>query len=276
MKIIKDAWSTRIGKLTIFGVTAFIFMCCCFLFSVASSDSNQTTPEVALNPTDAQNTAVAFAWTSVASTNIANAPTNTFTPPPPTDTPRPTVTFTPAPEPITLTGSGDSIVDIEKWDSVALFKATYTGGSNFAITNYGAGNEYIDLLVNTIGSYSGSQLIDIYDNDHTVRFEIKASGPWEIQILPISRLRRADIPGVVQGIGDDVVALEGNATPDILNADASQASGNFAVWALSLDLGFDLVFNEIAPYTGTALTSDSTFLLQIKAEGPWSIEVVTR
>lgn len=222
-----------------------------------------------------QEDAIATAFINLQQTQTAGAPTNTATPLPPTRTPLPTVTSTPLPQPIILTGTGDSIVDIDKWSSVALLKVTYTGGSNFVVRNYGAGNDVIDLLVNTIGAYSGSQLIDIYDNDQTVRFEVKASGPWEIQVLPIIHLRKETMPGTITGIGDDVVLLQGTGTPDMLRADASQSTSNFIVYALT-NFNFELVFNEIAPYTGTVLIDGTTNLLQIKAEGPWSIEVITK
>lgn len=71
-----------------------------------------------------QDTAVALAWTSYAITQTAAAPTATLTPLPPTNTPIPTATNTPEPQPIVLTGNGDSVVDVNKWPSVALMKAT--------------------------------------------------------------------------------------------------------------------------------------------------------
>ncbi len=77
-------------------------------------------------------------------------PTNT---PRPTNTPLPTATNTPIPEPIIISGSGDDVVDIDKWSGPAILIINYQGRSNFVISNYGAGGEKIDLLVNTIGSY---------------------------------------------------------------------------------------------------------------------------
>lgn len=223
-----------------------------------------------------QNTAVAIAWTDFARTQTASAPTATFTPPPPTKTPIPTSTNTPEPQPIILTGNGDSVVDVNKWESVALMKATYNGGGNFVVRNYGAAGNKIDLLINTIGAYSGYQMIDIFDDDHTVRFEVTASGPWEIQILPISAVRRAAVPGIIQGIGDDVVILDRiTGVTDLFKADASQATRNFIVHGLA-GSKYYLLFNEIAPYTGTKVSEGDTVVIQVKATGSWLIEVTTR
>jgi hypothetical protein len=206
----------------------------------------------------------------------APPPTITNTPPPsetplPTDTPLPTFTSTPPPEPIVLSGAGDSVVDIQKWDGPALAHIAHNGGGNFAVWNSDANGDHIDLLINTIGAYQGTVPIDFLEREDTHRFEIKAGGAWEIQILPLDMIRKENIPGTVQGTGDEVLSIAG--TPDLITANAT-GSGNFAVW--SYGDGRDLVFNEIAPYSGTATLDGDTFILVIKATGPWSIEVTTR
>lgn len=230
-------------------------------------------PEI--GPIAKAETAVALAWTEVILTQTAAAPTSTFTPPPPTNTPKPTITFTPAPQPIILKGSGDSVVDISKWQGVGLLKAIYNSGSNFIVSNYDKNGSHINTTINAIGSYSGTQLIDVFDEDHTARLEIKASGPWEIDILPLSSIRHVSIPGVIQGVGDDVIFFDGNS-PDLLKADASQANSNFIVHAIATDGSYDTAFNEIAPYVGTAILNNTTRIIEVTAEGPWSIEVTTK
>jgi hypothetical protein len=49
-----------------------------------------------------------------------------------------------------------------------------------------------------------------------------------------------------------------------------QGSGNFAIWAYSED-GTDLLVNEIGTYTGESLLADGTFVLEITADGSWTI-----
>jgi hypothetical protein len=237
--------------------------------------------------------------TAVEETRAAQ-PTNTYTSEPPTptitltpaptDTPRPTKTNTPepthtprptntrkptatsTPEPLLLNGTGDSIVDVS-WDGPGLLHVTYAGGGNFAVWNYASNGDRIDLLVNTIGSYEGTLPLDFMDYEDTARFQIKSSGTWEIQILPLGTIRRIDIPGTFTGTGDVVVFLQGG-DPDILVVDASAAKGNFVIWTYGQSR--DLVVNEIAPYTGMVMVSKDDTILVIKAEGDWSIEVKTR
>jgi len=198
--------------------------------------------------------------------------------------PRPTATSTPTPAPIILSGTGDSVVDIQKWDGPALAHIMYSGSGNFVVWNYGADGEKIDLLVNTIGEYEGTRPLDFLDYEETARFQIEGRGQWEIQIFPLyERIRRVGIPGTFDGKGDDVILgynMTGTGRPDLLKVDASQTRGNFVVWGYGNSR--DLLINELAPYSGTVIVARSlsmvkgALILVVRAEGSWSIEVMTR
>ena len=198
------------------------------------------------------------------------APTNT---PEPTKTPVPTSTPTPTREPIFLSGSGDSVVDLDKWNGAALAHITYTGSSNFAVWNYGFDGERINLLVNIIGEYEGTRALDFRDDEDTVRFVVESSGPWTIEVRPFGAIRSETIPSVFSGVGDDVVFIC-CADPDTLIIDATNADSNFAIWGYGDTI--DLLVNEIAPYSGVVIVGRGISILEIKAEGPWTIEVTAR
>lgn len=228
----------------------------------------------------------AIEQTQSADLNLPNTstPTSTNVPkatrtPKPSNTPRPTNTSTTAPtetpasEPITLSGSGDDIVDFVKWEGAAIGIFTNSGSSNFIVKSFDQAGEYVDLLINTIGSYQGTVPIDFASDEQTSRFEIKSSGSWEVQILPLSAARTGAVPGVITGNSDDVVILTGGK-PDLIKANSTGES-NFIVWSFSSG-GRDLIFNEIAPYSGTAMLDSSTIVLTISAEGDWSLEVTAR
>jgi len=152
-----------------------------------------------------------------------------------------------------------------------LIKIKYTGSRNFIVESYNASGEQIDLLVNTIGEYQGTRLLDIGDNDHTSRLLIQSSGPWEITIVPLepSNIRIEKVPSTFEGNGDDVLVITG--TPDLIKVDV-QGRGNFIVFAWT-NTDRDLLFNEIAPYQGTKILNSKTIILEIIADGPWKIEV---
>lgn len=249
---------------------------------------------IACTPTDAQIQAAIEETTAAQAIDMPAdppIPTNTNTP---ADTPTPTITSTllptrtvgptrtqaptntptPKPEPISISGDTDSVVDVDKWEGPAIARITYSGRGNFSIINYGPNNTRYNLLVNTIGDYSGTVAIDFIDGENTRRFEVSAGGPWEIEILPLSEARRERIPGTISGSGDDVIILVGS-NPDMMIVDGSQARSNFAIWAYGNRR--NLALNVIAPYEGTVLLERDTAILEIsEGGGQWSIEITTQ
>lgn len=186
----------------------------------------------------------------------------------PTLTPAPTKTPTEPPPPQAFSGNGDDVVTIDEVGP-AVVDLTYSGGSNFIVTSYDSGGQQIDLLVNTIGSYNGRVELDFYDDENTAMLEIKASGPWTVIVTPLGEagLRVATSPGTFNGSGDDVILLSGDPmTGSFIN----QGESNFVVWSISDSR--DLIVNEIAPYSGTAIIPNGTFILIVKAESEWSAE----
>lgn len=242
-----------------------------FLVSFACRSPTPPTTEPAMDVIQV------IAWTQTAAVQSI-PPTNTLPPTPtktrvPTETAEPTATSVPE-QPITLTGTGDTVVDFDKWNGPALMRVTHNGSRNFMLRTYPAdSNDYYDLLINTVGSYQGVLPLDFRDGEHTSRLVINADGPWEMHIDPLDTIKFLTVPGTYQSVGDDVVGLDGRA-PDLLKIDASFASGNFIVEATT---GVrELLVNEIAPYTGTVVLSNDTTTLIVTASGPWNIGVTAR
>jgi hypothetical protein len=238
-----------------------------FAFLIACAQTSAPAPEATPAPLPSN--------TSVPAPTSSPAPTNTPLPtdtPRPTNTPPPTSTNTPLPEPIVFSGSGDNVVEVQKWSGPAILRISYAGSSNFVVWNYGADGEKIDLLVNTIGTYEGTRPLDFLDSEFTTRLQIESSGQWEITILPLIQVRTELVPGTFTGNGDDVVYLDGS--PDLLKIDASTAKSNFVIWGFGQVR--DLLVNEIAPYDGVVIVGSGIFILAIEAEGDWSIEVTSK
>lgn len=181
---------------------------------------------------------------------------------------------TPAPKPIEFTGNGDSIVDFINPFDVAITHITGNASSHhFAVTNYGIDGNSIDLLVNTTDAYNGIRPLDFGRDEHTTRFEVKASDEWRIEILPITSARVLIVPGVIEGIGDDVIFLDG-ATPDIAKINGNTESRHFAV--ISYGNHSDLLVNTTDPYEGTVIIKGNSTTIEIKANGSWSIEIIAK
>lgn len=196
-----------------------------------------------------------------------------------TPTPRPTntrvPTATPTFTPLVLTGTGDAIVDVELPENfIGLAHITGNAASrHFAVSNLDANNDQIDLLVNTTDPYDGIRPIDFRSDEHTVRFEVSASGEWTIEVIPLGLIRRVDVPGTVTGMGDDVIALIGD--PDTAIVVGNADGHHFAITGYG-GQQIDLLVNTTDPYNGTVLLDPDTLILEIKAEGEWTIEITAR
>jgi hypothetical protein len=143
---------------------------------------------------------------------------------------------------------------------VGVITLTHAGGSNFSVWTLDASLEQLDLVVNTIGSYSGTVL----DGLGASSLEINADGNWTIETRQITDVQH--FAATISGTGDAVVFYEGPTTAATLSNDGAS---NFAVWAHT-GADSDLVVNEIGPYSGTVRLPGPA-LLAITAEGAWAI-----
>lgn len=153
-------------------------------------------------------------------------------------------------------GTGDDVVTISKpADKAALLTFSCSDcQSNVAVkTDY-------DLLVNEIGTYSGTHLIDIRNDENTTTVEVTADGSWTIDIADISTA-----PEATSGTGDSVIWVKTGKKAAITH----DGESNFAITAASSS-GIDLLVNEIGPYTGTKAI-DAPTILDITADGNWTI-----
>lgn len=144
---------------------------------------------------------------------------------------------------------------------------THEGGSNFAVKSLDASLTIQDLLVNTIGNYQGTVLVDESVGYLTTALEITADGPWTVTLVHLSALPSFDAQ--TSGTGDAVLRYLGNA-----GVAAIQHTGqsNFAVKYYNDD-GGDLLVNEIGAYSGSVAFRSPPALIEITAEGSWSIAV---
>jgi len=119
------------------------------------------------------------------------------------------------------------------------------------------------VLVNAIGAYSGSYLIDTEEGSATSRFTIKADSAWTLVIEDPSSVTPSN--GVAKGHGDQVVFLDGTSTKAAVT---NKGEGNFVVQGYGGDFP-ELAVNEIGSYSGTVeLTAG---FIQVISEGDWTI-----
>jgi hypothetical protein len=186
-----------------------------------------------------------------------------------TETPEPVVTeastaaatTTPAASPVKpqkYTGSGDDVVTIDTVDSAAILKFQCPNCSGNVVLKTD-GSE--GLLVNTIGSYTGTHVINVGDGSVTGKLTISAEGDWTVSIGDLSTASKA-----LSGVGDTALQLSGSTTDALIK---NNGDGNFVVQVYNSD-GADLAVNEIGIYSGT-VPMVLPALVQVTSQGSWSI-----
>ena len=267
-----------------FSLRYFWPLLCLILVAGCAPSAGAVQTAIAQTQSGATEKQVAVQSDTVVAPTTTPRPTSTSQPttkPKPTKTPKPKNTSVPTappdPDPVTLTGKGDRIVDFDNPFDYAMVHITHKGTSNFIVHNYDADGNMIDGLVNEIGNYDGVLPLDFNKGAHTSRFEVQADGEWFIEISSLSNTHHFDVPGKFDGKGDDVIALVGIASnpPDIATFIHSGKS-NFIVHGFSDGSGEYGLVNEIGNYEGQSILERDTFLIIIKADGAWSVDVTTR
>lgn len=167
-------------------------------------------------------------------------------------------------EPVTQSGAGDSVLTLPA--TAAIVTATHDGGSNFALTVLDAANQSTgELLVNTIGGYSGTTVYGFNSFSEPKSLQIMADGNWTITIAPV-----ASAPAFAgSGTGDAVMLYDGDAAA--LTA-THQGSRNFVVieeTGAAFSMG--LLVNEIGAYSGTVPLSAGPSVIVVNADGGWTL-----
>lgn len=181
----------------------------------------------------------------------------------------PAETTTPAPKPRTYRGTGDRILKVRKpEDGPVAVVATHTGSSNFQIEAIGAeGPDAAQLLVNEIGRYTGTTLMDVEDGQDTTRIKVTADGSWRLKLTPLAALPK--FTAKKAGSGDAVLVYQGT---DGTASFRHTGQSNFIVSVYTGDGGDQLV-NEIGRYAGEDFMPEGPAVVEITADGRWSIRV---
>jgi hypothetical protein len=131
-----------------------------------------------------------------------------------------------------------------------------------------AAGKKLDLMVNTIGAYSGSNVLDA-TGEQTALFEVDADGGWTIDLAPLSAATSWDGVSPISGTGDSVVKIPGGLPKVTVVAISHDGSRNFAVWSYT-SKDRDLTVNQVGAYTGRHVLGSGTLLLVITADGNWA------
>jgi hypothetical protein len=246
-------------------LAALALLGACGVVPDTSTDDPAATPEVAAEAADAEqvdtrSSAPEAAESTAASTESAEGS--------PEDEPE----AAPEPEPVepqSFSGTGSEVVLLEPLgEDVFYAHVTHDGSSNVALWSVDENGQDIDLLVNEIGGYEGEVAVNFGEDPAALRVE--ADGDWSIDLVHLGEAPRWDGESVYEDRGDSVVIVDGVAdglTPVTLTHDGES---NFAIWAWGESYP-DLIVNDIGAYDGTTLLPDGSLVLQVDADGAWTI-----
>lgn len=169
-------------------------------------------------------------------------------------------------EPVTHTGTGDNLVSLPAGATVGIVTATHDGARNFIINALDATNGSTgDLLVNTIGAYSGTSAFGFNAMSDATTLEVNADGNWSIVISPVS----AAPAFAASGTGDAVHLFDGDAGK--LTA-THAGERNFIVMEETGEaFSMGILVNDIGVYSGTVPLSAGPSVLVIRADGAWTL-----
>ncbi|GAA2012464.1 TM2 domain-containing protein [Microbacterium ulmi] len=169
---------------------------------------------------------------------------------------------------VTHEGAGDSLIALPAGAQAGIVTATHSGSSNFAIQGLDAANESTaELLVNTIGAYSGTTVFGVNALGDATQLQITADGAWTLTITPMSAATA--LPA--SGSGDGVFFYTGDAAAMTF---AHTGERNFVVYQeTGSAFDFGLLVNEIGAYQGTVPVKAGPSIIMITADGAWTTAI---
>jgi len=166
---------------------------------------------------------------------------------------------------IVLTGSTDAVVKFTKnAPGPAVVYITGNAASRyFGVRTLGT-EQY---LVNTLDPYEGVRLLD-RDGGESTGFEVRATGPWRIEVLPLSVIPTFNTS--VKGDGDMVVRYTGDGS--LAEITGNKDGRYFDVRAFGAH-GTDRLVSTSQGYAGSRQISGGPQFFEVQAVGPWTITV---
>ena len=125
-----------------------------------------------------------------------------------------------------------------------------------------ADSDHDGLIINEIGSWSGTVLTGMIGNTRITQFMISADSDWTLTISDANSLPVVD--DATHGTGTSAFVYTGDLTAATLTHDGSQ---NFIVTGRGADGAYSVV-NEISPYNGTVPIEPG--IIAVRADGDWT------
>ncbi len=268
-------WFSRWGKWAVLGaaLVGVLGLAATMIGGDGGGDDGNAATEVA-SATTIRTPPESTVPTTTPSTTVATT-TTTTTPTPATL--RPQVT-------ISLSGTGDAVEVLETPNTDAYIATlTHAGDGNFVVSAIDPAGDQVDLLVNQVGDYRGQAPVNFLVGDQFSLLEVKANGPWTMELEPLLRwASRAEVSAGIEtgeaysGAGDRLFTFVPEGARVVRFA-CGDCDSNVVVDAYGA--GREGLVNELGPYQGEFLVPADTLVIHVQAQnragtgGNWTWEV---
>jgi hypothetical protein len=161
-------------------------------------------------------------------------------------------------------GEGDDLLTLPKSVKAAIVQAHTDGESNFIVETLNSKNHQQDLLVNEIGTYSGTREFGLETKSKARRLKITADGEWTVVLKPV--WKASALPKSHKG--DGVYLF--NKPAGALKLTHSGSSNFIVTQHTGGTYGWNLLANEIGRYRGTVPTEGGPSVIDVEADGRWT------
>jgi hypothetical protein len=168
----------------------------------------------------------------------------------------------------TYKGNGTKVLKIKKPGQVTgpvLLAATYRSGGNFSVFALDSSLHRSEILVNVIGKYKGTNLLDSQGTE-TRTLKIQAHGPWTVKLKLVAMARR--VTTHAKGHGDDVLLYTG--TNGVATFDY-RGKLNFVVKYADASNG--VLVDQVGRFLGQVPIKKGPVLIDVSADGAWTLNV---
>lgn len=186
-------------------------------------------------------------------------------------------TAVPTPVVLNFKGTGQQVSPkFQLHRGLAIFHMTHKGRRNFSMPLLDSQGEYIELLVNRIGTFDGSKAVGI-KTDGTYVLDIAADGAWTVTVQqPTAAMAEETSPLNFMGTGQQVSPLftlgKGLTTFHLTH---TKGKSNFAVFLMDGEgNSVELLVNTIGAFDGSkaaTIRTAGSYILDISADGDWTI-----
>ncbi|WP_203783031.1 hypothetical protein [Asanoa ferruginea] len=172
---------------------------------------------------------------------------------------------------VTISGRGNKTAKVRlEPDAAYVATITHDGDSNFMVEALDTSGRPVGLIVNAIGAYSGDRTVGLLERGEPAAFRVRADGSWKIVLRDLTKA--PTFTGEASGrkpavfLVPDAERLGSRITATFSGRD------NFVVRGFGEDDRMGLFVNEIGRYKGTAPLPPDTQVIEVEAQGGWTLQ----